>query len=859
MRGPDLEGFRTLPAPVIAPAALPRPSVLPAEGDEAACAHCGLPLGDAPVAQDGRAFCCTGCAVVYTALAEAGLDGAFYRVRALGGPDARPARAVDPDAHVLAEMDTPRFLAEETSAVEGGARRVTLFVDGVHCAACVWLAERLPTELDGVSTARLDLAAARLTLTFDPLRTRLSDVAAWLARFGYDARPARQAATEGRTAGERRMLVKMGVAWALAGNAMLLAFAFYSGMSVEGDGPLAHFARYVSLALATGSVLYAGPEFFRRAWASMKYAWAARSLARLHMDVPISLGILVGYGQSAFATVSGRGEVWFDSIMVLTAALLTSRYLQLRARRLAGEASDRLLSLVPALARRLTAGGSDASVDASDLVHADELAPGDRVLVQPGEVVPVDGVVLSGASTLDNAVLTGESRPEAVEAGQRVEAGATNLTGALVVTVEAAGGDTRVGKLLAFVREADAARAPTALLADRLGGWFVGIVLVLAAVTFAVWLPAGPDVALHHVVALLVISCPCALGMATPLAFAVGAGRAARAGLFVKREDAFEALPKATAVVLDKTGTLTEGRMALVEMEGDAEALVLAAVLERTSLHPIARALERAAPQAARLPDPDDVVASAGDGLAGWVGARYVRVGRPAWVLAFADDPDGLAAALDRFAAEGLTPVAVAVDDRLVLALGLGDALRPDARAFVERLGREGRAAYLLSGDHPDVAARVGAALGLPPGHVVGGASPEDKRAFVERLAATDTVVMVGDGVNDAAALQAAHVGVSVGGGALAARMAAPVFALTPGLAPLERLFDGARRVVATVRVALALSFAYNVLGALAAMAGLVTPLVAAVAMPLSSLAVIALAIGQRSFRTPPSTPPGKN
>jgi len=810
----------------------------PTVAPDTPCAHCGLPVTDAPVLQHGHAFCCTGCAVVFDALSQAGLDGSYYRVRALDTSAARPAQAVAPDAHVLAEMDTPRFLAEETTAVEGGDRRVTLFVDGVHCAACVWLAERLPAELDGVHAARLDLAAARLTLTFDPLRVPLSAVAAWLARFGYDARPARQAATEGRTAAERRMLTKMGIAWALAGNAMLLAFAFYSGLSVDTDGGLAHFARYLSLALATASVAYAGMEFFRRAWASIRFAWHDRSLARLHMDVPISLGILVGYAQSAWATITGHGEVWFDSILVLTAALLTSRYLQLRARRLAGEASDRLLALVPALARRVEHDGTEA------LVHADELAHDDRVLVQPGEVVPVDGRVVEGASSLDNAVLTGESRPEAVRSGERVQAGATNLSAPLVVAVEATGDATRVGQLLAFVRAADAARAPTALLADRLGGWFVGTVLILAAAAFLLGLPHGPDVALHRVVALLVISCPCALGMATPLAFAVGAGRAARTGLFVKREDAFEALPKTTAVVLDKTGTLTEGRMTVVETAGSAEALALAAALERTSLHPIARAVERAAPP--NLPNATDVTAEAGSGLSGWVGGRFVQVGRPAWIAA--SDPQSLADALDRFSADGLTPVAVAVDGRLALALGLGDALRPEAPAFLKRLARDGRTAYLLSGDHPSVAARVGAALGLPEERVLGGVSPEGKRAFVERLAQTETVAMVGDGVNDAAALQAAHVGVSVGGGALAARMAAPVFALHPGLAPLERLFDGSARVMGAVRAGLALSFAYNVAGALAAMAGLVTPLVAAVAMPLSSLAVIGIVIGQRSF-----------
>ncbi len=822
-----------------------RPPSIARAAPETPCAHCGLPVGPAPVLQNTGAFCCTGCAVVHEALGSAGFGETFYRLRAVGRerPAARPAA---PDALQLAELDTARFLEEETRPADGGLRACELFVDGVHCAACVWLVERLPFEMEGVAGARLDLPRARLALTFDPARVRLSAVAAWLARFGYAARPARSEALGRRTEAERRLLVRLGVAWALAGNVMLVAFALYSGLDVAG-GPMATAARWASLALTVPAVGYGAAPFFRRAWASVRAAVRARDGRRLHMDTPIALGVAVGFGHSAWATVTGRGEVWFDSVAVLVAALLTARYLQLRSRRLAGEAAERLLTLVPTMARRVGEGGT------VEVIRQDELQPGDVVEVPAGEVVPVDGVVVRGESRLDNAVLTGEARPVPAAEGARVAAGATNLQAPLRVRTDAVGEATRVGRLLAWVREADR-RAPVVLLADRLGGVFVLGVLVLAAVTAALWLWLDPSRAAFHVAALLVITCPCALGMATPLAMAVAAGRAARAGLFVKTDEATQRLTDVDAVVLDKTGTLTEGQMALVEWAGDAEALRLAAALEAHSNHPVAAALVRAQVADPSVLPVERFEAVAGSGVRGEVAGRTVVVGRLAWCAeqAEGEPPPELRSAFCRFAGEGHTPVAVLVGKTWAGVAALGDRIRDDAAPLIRTLEGEGKAVYLLSGDHPAAVAAVAHRLGLPPERARGGVSPEGKRAAVERLQAGGRVVlMVGDGVNDAAALRAADVGVAVGGGATASLVAADVFLTRPGVAAVAELLGGARAVMRTVRRLLAVSLAYNAAGAAAAVAGLVTPLVAAVAMPLSSLAVVGLAILQPSFRRP--------
>jgi Cu2+-exporting ATPase len=810
---------------------------------------------------DDPFFCCSGCAVVYEALRDAGFEDTFYRLRDLApdqqGPQPAQTR-VDP-LH-LSELDTPAFLDEHTEDLGDGLREIELFLDGVHCAACVWLVERLPYELDGVVAARLDLPRARLTLHFEPDHVNLSEVARWLARFGYQAHPSRADGLAHRSDVEQRLLIKTGVCWALAGNVMLLAFALYAGLNLADDPTMAAGARWTSLALATISVLYGGSEFFKRAWASLRLASRTRDVRSLHMDTPISLGILVGYGHSAWATVTGTGDVWFDSITVLIAALLTARWLQLRSRRLAGDATDRLLSLIPSMARRCLPDG------AHEVVRIEDIAPGDYVQIPAGEVIPVDGIVTEGTSQVNNAVLTGESRPEETAPGTTVEAGATNLTAPLVVQVAAAGKQTRVGKLLAWIRDQESKQADVVLLADRLSGYFVGGVLVLAVATALLWSLLDPTLVTHHVVALLVISCPCALGMATPLAMAVAAGRAARSGIFIKSDAATQQLTTVDTLVVDKTGTLTQGRMTLIDVAGDASVLDLAAAVETHSNHPIAAALLQATGTCsldgspAELPTVSDVEAIAGSGVRGRVQGQAVAVGRPAWIAGLTGPlSDGLAAQVGAYAAAGYTPVAVAMGERCMAVLAFGDRLRDDSKAMLDTFRAAGHDVYLLSGDHDEVVQAVARQLDLPPEVAFGHVSPEDKRAFVERLQGEQgaTVAMIGDGVNDAAALQAADVGIAVQGGSSPSLVAADVFLTREGLRPVATLLQGSHQVMRVIRRNLGLSLVYNLTGAALAMAGLVTPLVAAVAMPLSSLAVVTLSVTQRSFRSgsPPTAP----
>ncbi len=819
---------------------------------ETPCAHCGLPVGPHPTGTDPL-FCCTGCAVVFEALHHAGYSNTFYQLSALTPTNAqrKPVPERQGDLHVL-EMDTPAFIEAHTRPAGASSRSVTLFLDGVHCAACVWLVEQLPAEVEGVQNARLDLSRSHLTLQFDPEVVQLSLVATWLAKFGYQTYPVHQRQRSDKTRVERRLLIKTGVAWALAGNVMLFAFAMYAGLDlgISGDASnnaLATGARWASFVLALISVVYGGSEFFRNAWAALTIAVQRRHLRGLHMDTPISLGILVGFGYGAWATVTGQGDVWFDSITTLIAALLTARWLQLRSYRLASDATDRLLNFIPTMAR-IVSRKRPAEEEPGSLVKVASLRNGDVISVPAGEVFPVDGTVQTGTSVVDKSVLTGESRPEPLAPGMWIEAGSVNLQTPLTVTVAASGDGTRVGRLLSWVGSQAGKRAPVVLLADRLGGYFVIGLLLLALITAGIWFILDSSQVVARVVALLVISCPCALGMATPLAMAIASGRAARQGIFIKNSEAVQVLETVDTVVIDKTGTLTAGKMEVVSFAGDTDALAIAASLEQHSNHPIAKAIMHAS-KSCSLIAPEAVVFVQGAGVSGVVKNKKVHVGRPDWVLEYVKPAAPLTAQMDAFVQAGQTPVAIGIEGHLAAVVAIGDKLRPDAPALLENLKASGRQVILLSGDHPDVVNRMGTYLGIPPAQALGGITPEGKKAFIEQLQEHGHVVaMVGDGVNDAAALQAADAGIAVEGGSTPSQVAADVFLTREGLTPVVETFNGSQRVMGVVRRNLGFSLVYNILGAGAAIVGFVTPFVAALAMPASSLIVVLASVLQRSF-----------
>lgn len=790
-----------------------------------ACAHCGLTV-PAGLAGEDPAFCCNGCRTAWDVLHDSGL-ARYYDL------SERRNERVEASGRSFDEFDHPSFHALWVRGLVGGLCETDLYLEGVHCASCVWLVERTPLAVPGVARAELDLARGIVRLAWDPATTRLSSAARFLDTLGYRPHPFRGGRADRlRRDEDRASLVRIGVAGALAINVMLLAVALYSGQ-FSGAGMEAGFERYfrwLSLLLTVPALLWPARLFFQGALSSLR-------TRTLHMDVPIAIALAAGFARGAVNTIAGRGPIYFDGVTALVFLLLVGRFLQTRAQRAAADSAELLHALSPSTARIVEDG-------ATREVPAEALVPGMRVEVRHGETLPCDGVVESGEARLDRSLLTGESRLQATGEGDEVFAGTVVHGATLRVRVETAGESTRVARLLSDVERSAARRAPVVRAADRLAGWFVAAVLALAAVTWWAWHGADPARAFDHAVALLVVTCPCALALATPLAITVAVGRAARGGILVRGGDALEALAKPGVLVLDKTGTLTEGRTSLAEWAGDERVRGAVLALERHSAHPLAAGFAAAWPGVDE-PPAANVASTTGGGLEGDVGGRRVVVGSPAFVLARAQDADGFAAARRA----GLTPVLVAVDGRVVARAGFGDAIRADAAASLARLRASGWRTRLLSGDDPAVAAAVGEQLGFAPGECAGGASPEDKRAAIEALLAHgERVVMVGDGVNDAAAIARATVGVGVKGGAEACLAAADVFLARPGVAPLAELAEGAARTLGVIRLGIGISIVYNLAGASLAVAGLISPLVAALMMPASSLTVVLVAWRGRTF-----------
>jgi Cu2+-exporting ATPase len=854
------------------------------------CSHCGLPVApDLVQADASEQFCCGGCRAVYRLLHEEGLED-YYRLQDDSTP--QPARV---SGRSYAELDDPSFHQRYCQPSADGTESVELYLEGVRCTACVWLIERLPRLLPGVVESRLDMGRSRAEIRWDAGRVQLSQIARRLDRFGYPPHPFRGAERARlRRAEERRLLIRIAVAGAAAGNVMLIAFALYSGAFGGMAAEYATLFRWASLLITIPALVYSGSVFFRGAFGALR-------AGALHMDLPISIGVGIGFAWGAINTLRGSGEIYFDSVCALIFLLLVGRYLQQRQQRSAADATEMLFSLTPSSARLVEREPNPTQSSESESVAAqspaaglaqspepmsaqspelapaqcaesarvdvrevpiDALLPGVLVEVRAGDSVPADGVIVEGRSAIDLAILSGESRPASVSPGDEVFAGSLNLVARVLLRVTATGEQTRVGRLMRAVEEYAHRRAPVVLMADRISGWFVATTLTLAALTAGLWWPSGGQIALEHAVALLIVTCPCALGLATPLAVSVAIGRAARAGILLKGGDVVERLSRRGRVLLDKTGTLTEGRTTLESWNGSQAVKPQVVALERQSAHHLALSLVAAL--TAEDPGGDGlqlevagVRETVGSGIDGSVAGVRLRIGAPAFVEAeIGELPDWGRRELQNVLSKGLTPVLVAREGKLEAVAGLGDPLRADAPSVLQQLRQRGWELSILSGDHPAVVQAVARRLGIASAHAQGGATPEQKLAHVERLLERGPVVMVGDGVNDAAALSAATCGIAVHGGAEASLAAADAFVSRPGLSGLGDLFDGAEATLRVIKRNLAFSLAYNLAGALLAMLGIIGPLWAAVLMPLSSLTVVTSSFHARTFQQRgPATP----
>ena len=800
-----------------------------------ACFHCGLPLPAMvyAVTVDGVAHdtCCRGCQAVAQTIIDNGL-ASYYRHRSVL-PQSQPASARD----VLDRLrlyDLPEMqqgFVRNADAGEHG-KEAALLLDGITCAACVWLIEQRLAQLEGVHEAAVNYATRRVRVRWDESRIALSEILGAIADLGYGAQPYDSARADDALRRERRaMLWRLFVAGFGMMQVMMYALPVYiAGGDMAAD--LEQLMRIASLVLTAPVVTWAAAPFYAGAWRELK----AR---RVGMDVPVTLGIIAAFAASVLATVRGDGTVYFDSVAMFVFLLLGARYLEMSARTRAAQAQERLVRLTPAVAERLDRFPGPTQ---HEEVPVAMLRPGDHVAVRPGAAIPADGTVVEGASSVDESLLTGESRAVPKCAGDPLTGGAVNLNGPLTMRVERVGQDTVLAGIVRLMDRAQTEKPEIARLADRVARWFVSGLLVLATVVAVVWYAIDPARALWITIAVLVASCPCALSLATPAALTAATGTLYRRGVLVTRGHALETLAAATHFVFDKTGTLTEGRMALVGViplagaEREHCLMTLAARLESQSEHPIGRAIVAAAPHAANDNiSVCDVRNVPGQGLEGRIAGQRLRIGTPGFVAELHGQalPEELLFVSDEVAVVALG------DERGWLALfTLGDAPRRHARHLVHELRALGKTVCLLSGDRGARVARLARELGIET--LRGDAVPQDKLEFVRTLQQRGAVVaMIGDGINDAPVLAQAQVSIALASGTRLAQTSADMVLMSEQLGVLLEAVCVARRTMRIIRQNLAWAVAYNAIALPLAVLGYVTPLVAAIGMSLSSLAVV--------------------
>jgi Cu+-exporting ATPase len=667
------------------------------------------------------------------------------------------------------------------------AERVDLPVSGMTCAACARAIERTLSATAGVERASVNLATNTATVEFDAARTGVSDFIGAIEDLGYGVPETEPPPDAGETLYRRRLIV---------------AVLFAAPVVALG---MAHTAPWLQLALTLPVVFYAGAPFYRAAWSALRHAGA-------NMNSLIALGTGAAFLYSLYETFRGSHAVYYEAAASIIALILLGRTLEARARAKASEAIRRMMDLQPPTARVLRQGAEVETPVAAVL-------PGDTVVVRPGERIPVDGTVLAGDSAVDESMLTGESLPVDKREGAAVFAGTVNRSGSFRYEAKKVGRGTVLQQMIALVKQAQGSRAPVARLADVVSGYFTLGVLAAAVVTFGAWLFFAPfATAMQNAVAVLIIACPCALGLATPTAIMVGTGRGAEHGILIKGGEALEMAHKIGVIVLDKTGTLTRGKPRVVNVtaaEGWAEAdvLRLAASAERYSEHPLGRAIvEAAGERGMALEDAGEFSALTGLGVRARVSGRVVVVAKP-----------------------GAT---VTVDGVTAGEIEIADTIKPEAADAVKRLRQMGLEVWMITGDHRAAAEAVAREAGID--NVLAGVMPGEKVAAVKKLqAGGKRVAMVGDGINDAPALAQADLGIAMATGTGAAMEAGAITLMRGDLNGVADAIELSRRTMRIIRQNLFWAFAYNTVGIPVAALGLLSPMLASAAMAASSVSVV--------------------
>jgi Cu2+-exporting ATPase len=776
--------------------------------------------------------CCAGCQAVAQTIIDAGLDD-YYKHRQASGKasSALPREVLEQIALYDSEALQRSFVRVESEQV----REAALMLEGISCPACIWLNEQQLLRLPGVLSVDINYTSHRARVRWDNQRLRLSQILEAIGAIGYRAHPYDSARQEVLQQKERKQAInRLWVAGLSMMQVMMYAVPIYVARINEIEPRFLWMLHWASFLLTLPVMLYSAQPFYRGAWRDLKRR-------RVGMDTPVVIGILTAFGASSWALLHHIAQgVYFDSVSMFVFLLLGGRYLEGMARRKAGAALESLVKLIPAFAHALPDWPASRRTEE---VAVSSIEPGMALLIRPGETIPVDGTVLEGRSSSNESLLTGESRPIDKTTGATVIAGSVNLDSPLLVEVVETGQNTRLAAIARLLDQALAQKPRFAVLADRFASVFVTLLLITALSSFVVWHFIDADRALWIMVAVLVISCPCALSLATPTALTAASGNLAHQGILVARGHALEALVRTSDVVFDKTGTLTDGAMHLLDQRQLGaqslplrQALALAQALESGSEHPLARALlaEALAPACVA----EQLGNQPGLGIEARVDGQLWRLGQTAYVCALC--PDAATPADDWHSADSV--ITLGNQNGPVAQFAIGDQARTDAASTIASLRASGLRVHLLSGDSQGVVSRLAQRLGCDAWQA--GATPQDKLEYVAHLQSQGRrVLMVGDGINDAPVLARADISIAMGGGTDVARASGDLVLIDDRLAQIPLALTLARKTRSVIRQNLIWAAGYNLIALPLAVSGHVTPWIASLGMALSSLLVVSNAL----------------
>ena len=793
---------------------------------EKECFHCGQPVPNGvhhvvKIEDTPREMCCTGCEAVAQAIVDNNLID-FYTFRTDKSDKAE--NLVPAELRELQIYDDDALQKTFVRAEEGGSiREASLILEGIVCAACVWLNEKHVRAIKGVLDFKVNYSTHRASLKWDNEQVQLSDVLKAITNIGYHAHPFDSGKLESLQKKEKSAaLRRIAIAGIGMMQVMMLAISLYIGDSSDMSDNMRHFLRWISLIITTPVLLFASRIFFISAWRDIKRL-------KLGMDVPVAIAMGAAYLASVWATITQSGEVYFDSVTMFTFFLLTGRYLEMVARHKAGQVAEALVRLMPAVATRIRD-------DKQETVTVSELELGDTLLIKPGETIPADGTVIDGVSSVNEALLTGESLPLIKKVDSALIGGTVNIESPLFMNVKKLGDSTILSSIVRLLERAQSEKPNLARVVDKIAVWFVLILLIVAMTVFITWSFVSPSDAFWVTLSVLVVTCPCALSLATPAALTAATGALTEKGILTTRGHALETLAKITHIVFDKTGTLTHGQLVvskttLLGSKKESTVHSLAAGIESTSEHPIAKAISMLSTR------PDtflDCVSTSGKGVEGFIDETKYRLGNKSYIKEIA----GAFPKTENDQGVETSQVYLGCEGEWLASFTLLDEMRAESKQVVHALKEQGLKVTLLSGDTQSVVDGVVASLEIEQG--LGGLLPEGKLQYLQRLQAQGEIVaMVGDGVNDAPVLAGADVSLAMGSGSQLAQASADMVLLSESLEQLPEAITLSRKMQTVIYQNFSWAVVYNLFAIPLAATGLVLPWMAAIGMSMSSLLVV--------------------